>query len=277
MENQQPDYQDELRAENALIRLKLEQEFGMQHASEPMSDPKAENQWLRHIYNIENAMKAQKTIPVFDLIGRPNFKRPEDLKLNEVQKELDRVLRLLNDQHILIDTICDYEPIEIYRFIVEDLFPYKTNDMPYPETVTWFIYEEFYPNYEYDIGNDCGDFVNHIFDDWSDYFFNIIVAEEVLYNNKIFAKSEIESILKVYAEAQSHIEIEEFTNVQISFDFETDQGRYSALLWGYDSINKTECKASVHFGLEFDGNMWVINSIELPEFDLGGDALDPSA
>src|SRR5690554_6325191 len=275
MENKPPDDQDELRAENALIRLKLEQEFGMQHTSEPMSDPKAENQWLRHIYNIESAIKTKRTISVYNLIGRPDFKHPIDLEPQEVEEELNRVLQLLKDQKIIVDTICEYEPIEVYRFIVDDLFPYETNDMPYSGTVTWFIYEEFYPNYEYDIENDCGDFVNHIFGNWSDYFFNIIVADEVLYNNKKFSKTEIEGILKVYAEAHLHIEIEEFTNVQISFDFETEQGSYSAQFWGYDSINKTECKASVHFGLEFDDNMWVINSIEFPDFDLGGDALDP--
>lgn len=268
MQNKTPKNDDELRAENALLRLKLEQEFGMQHASEPMDDPKAENEWLRHIYNVETVIKAQKTIPVYDLIGKPDFKHPEELKPKEVQKELNRLLNLLNDKQILIDTICEYEPIEVYRFIVEDLFPYETDDMPYPGTATWFIYEEFHPNFEYDIGNGCGDFVNYLFGEWSDYWFDVFVAKEVVYNNKKYSKPEIESILRVYAEAHFHIEVENFTDVQIAYDFETDEGSYSAQLWGYDSTNKKECKASVHFGLEFEINKWVINRIELPNFDI---------
>jgi hypothetical protein len=267
MENPRPNNDDELRAENALIRLKLEQEFGMQHASEPMEDPKAENQWLRHIYNIEQQMKNQKTIAVYDLIGRPDFKKPEELKPDEVESELNRLMSLLNNKEIELNTICDYEPFEIYRFIVEDLFHYQTDDMPYPGTTTCFIYEEFYPNHEHDIANDCGDTISDLlFGEWSDYWFNLIIADEVLFQNQKYPKSEIEKILKVFAEAHTHIEIAEIQNVQIQFDLETLVGSYSAQLLGINTKTKTDCVATIRFGLEFEISMWVVNSIELPDF-----------
>lgn len=270
MENKHHNKDDELRAENAVLRLKLEQEFGMLDSSGSMEDPKMENDWLRHIYNIEKQAKERKTIAVYDFLGRPDFKRPEDLHSDELERELDRLMTLCYEKRVLIDNLYDCPPEELYRFIVEDLFPYQTDDFAYPGTATWFIYEDFYPNHERDIADYCCDTLSYIlFGEWDDYWFKTIMSEKVLLNGKTHDKLELKSILKVYAEAHEHIEIEEFEDERIQFDLQMETGSYSAQLYCYNEQTKMECRSSIRFGLKFEISMWVINAIQLPSFSTG--------
>ena len=54
MENENPEFtpEEELKADNELLKIKLELEHGMQHSDSNLP-PEIENQWLNNIYNYE--------------------------------------------------------------------------------------------------------------------------------------------------------------------------------------------------------------------------------
>jgi hypothetical protein len=71
--------EDELRAENELLKLKLEMEHGMMHSESAALNPEIENAWLKHIYEFEQQAKEGKRIKVYDAIGRPSFRKADEL------------------------------------------------------------------------------------------------------------------------------------------------------------------------------------------------------
>ena len=56
-------------------------------------------------------------------------------------------MNILNKNSIQLDTICDVEEREIYRFVTEELFSHKMDNMRIPGMMACFIYEEFHPNH----------------------------------------------------------------------------------------------------------------------------------
>jgi hypothetical protein len=142
MENINP--QDELKAENELLKIKLELEHGMTHSESKLS-PEMENEWLNYINNFEQRHKDCKRVTVYEFIGKPEFKKPEDLKDEEVEAELDRWLGLMDEKGVSLDVLAEYPPRVIYQFITGELFEHETDDIHIEGMKTWFIYEDFYP------------------------------------------------------------------------------------------------------------------------------------
>lgn len=137
-----PGSEDDLRAENEVIKLKLEVEYGMKGFGSTMS-PELENQWLKSVYEFEEMFKKAKDITVYDLIGRPAFKRWYTVKKDRAFAELQRILRLLEAHGIGLTRLDVCDDAEFYRIITEEVFPMKFGqvlDGPIcPPIGAWFM------------------------------------------------------------------------------------------------------------------------------------------
>src|SRR5580704_5412580 len=127
MENETPKTEDELRAENEVLKLKLELEHGMQDSSDSNLPADVENAWLNNVYSFEQQWKDAKRITVYDLIGKPPYKNINELKKGEIKTELDRLFEVMNASGVKLDMICEYTDKEIYKFITEELFAHETD------------------------------------------------------------------------------------------------------------------------------------------------------
>src|SRR5689334_20001679 len=98
------DYEDEIRAENALLKLKLELDHGMEasHVSEQLS-PAMENAWLNSVLNFEKQLKKAHPVTVFQHLGRPQFKKLDTLRLADVRNETKRLLELMRKKNIFLE------------------------------------------------------------------------------------------------------------------------------------------------------------------------------
>lgn len=162
-ENFSDDPEANLRIENEILKLKMQAESGAFFGGGENIAPEIENDFLLHVQQFEEAWKDVKYVKVYDLIGRPAFKKAEELSASEVEAELKKLLDLLDNQNIHLEVLGEYEPIIIYRFITEELFEHETDDIQLPGMTKNFIYEEFHPNHKMDIEENGRKFLKHWF------------------------------------------------------------------------------------------------------------------
>ena len=110
-----------------------------------------EEEWLNNIEKFEEQSAKGETCTVWEYIGKPQYRLLNELSEGDVAEELAALLDYMNIKGISLDTLCEVEERELYRFILEELFQYKMDDMQVPGMQTCFIYEEFHPNAQYDI------------------------------------------------------------------------------------------------------------------------------
>ncbi|HVK97158.1 MAG TPA: hypothetical protein VM368_05040, partial [Flavisolibacter sp.] len=159
------DSTENLRMENEILKLKMQAEHGAVFGKgEEDIPPEVENEFLQQVQQFEDAWQNMKYVKVYDKIGRPPFKKEDELDASEIVFELKRITSLMNDKDIFLDVLGEYEPRVIYKFITEELFEHDSQDMMLPGWSTNFIYEEFHPNHKMDILKSSEDFLRHWFD-----------------------------------------------------------------------------------------------------------------
>lgn len=160
------DPKENLRIENEILKLKMQAESGayFNENSNTELPPEIENEFLRHVQQFEKAWKDVKQVKVYDIIGKPDFTKADELSSPEIGNELKKLFTLLNKHNINLDVLGKYEPLTIYRFITEELFEHETDDMQMPGMTTNFIYEEFHPNHKMDIEEKAKHFLGHWFE-----------------------------------------------------------------------------------------------------------------
>lgn len=167
--------EEELRRENEERRGRISQEFGGIFERNDQLSPELENQFLKNIEHFEEQFAKAKWIKVYDRLQRPKWIPQENMDDSELNEELNLILEQMREYGIFLNTICDVEDRELYRFITEELFEEVIDDIEIPGMTTNFIYEDFYPNHRYNVEQAVADFINHIMpeecniDDW---FFN---------------------------------------------------------------------------------------------------------
>lgn len=169
-----PDSQDKLRKENELRKAKLSLEQGAifhQPDDGTSIPPDLEKNFLDHVEMFDKAYAKGKRITVFERIGEPTFITPALLAVEKTETELDRLMQLMVENGICLETLCDVEPEEIYRFITEELFLQDLDDIRIPGMMSVFTYEEFHPNHEYDLQRYSEEFIHDLFNFDNDSYF----------------------------------------------------------------------------------------------------------
>jgi hypothetical protein len=153
-------YKDFIRQENELTKLKIQAEFGINLMKEEKDmNPAIENIWLNNILEFERAMISNKKITVEEFLGNPSFIPSSNLPDDKLPSELQRLMELLRSKNMVVDSLCEVEDREMYRFITDELFKTETDSNIPKNMIVCFIYEEFHPNDEYDIKNMCQDVI----------------------------------------------------------------------------------------------------------------------
>lgn len=265
-ETEKQEKRERLRAENDLLKMKLTAEFGMSHSDSEL-DEETENEWLNYIYSFEKSFSSSKRIKIYDYIGRPGFKRIEELSENEIKSELQKLMELMEKNHILLDCICDYEDKIIYKFITEELFEEETDDIRIEGLRHCFIYEEFHPNHEYDLKRYSINFFTKIYEGtWNEEFDNYSLNDEIKLNNSVMKQSEFASLIRNFHKANSYYKTDSFLFNKINFDLQSGKAEVNGVttLKLNDNLNISK-KYEEEFILNFTLNefgFWEICRIE---------------
>lgn len=137
--------------DNELKKKELENKYGAHFNQESNISPELESEWLNNIEQFEQQFSISETTSIWKYMGEPTFKKIHELEPEEISVELQRLFEIMDENNIHLDTLCDVDETELYRFITEELFVYEINNVQIEGMYSCFTYEDFHPNAEYDI------------------------------------------------------------------------------------------------------------------------------
>jgi hypothetical protein len=260
--------EDELKAENELLRLKLEMEHGMLDFDTGQLKPEIENQWLNYIYDYEQVYKDAKQVKVIEYIGNPTFKKINELAPEEISAELDRLCDLMVAGGVRFTATCDYDDELIYRFITEELFEEEMADIRLDGTLQCFNYEEFHPNHDYDLRRYSDDFLRWIFEKtWTDDHAKYEMIDTISFQGKDYDGPAISQIIFAFQEEIRSFEVEEKNYKEVAFDLLEYTGHVVIQLsyvrnWNNGNSDKLKGDCHLYFKSEYGG--WSLSGFGLP-------------
>ncbi len=133
---------DQVRAANALLRLKLEVDFGMIASHSSGLPPQLENKWLESVYKYEEAMRDNNRVTVYQHLGMPAFRTWDQIPPHELRDELLELQSLLLKNRVVVDCLGDYNDLTMYRFITESLFSQEMVPIADSNFIVHFLFEE---------------------------------------------------------------------------------------------------------------------------------------
>ncbi len=250
---------DRIRIENEEKKKQLTEEHGAYFGNINNDNDlplEIESQFLDHIMAFENAFKSANVIKLYDFLEQPPFRKVEELTDAEITEELNRLMELMANKSVSLDTICEVDNRELYRFITEELFLEEKDDIQIPGMISHYTYEEFHPNHEHDIREHSYNFVSSYLNKESDYYTTFMSgeAEKAEWHNH-------------FRQAFSTFHLNDFTIKELVFDTEK-----AVVQFDCDFVGKVEGSAeSLHFlgagemNLLFQWDFWCVDKIIFPK------------
>jgi hypothetical protein len=273
MEDSLNEKQEELdaAAENELKKIKLSLEHGMdfsQSFTSPGVSPEIEGQFLDYIQEWENQYALRKMTTVREMAGNPSIRPASEIPGDAINVALNEVMELLNHYSIRVDTLCDVDERELYRFVVEELLDVEVNDIRVEGMMHCFTYEEFHPNHPYDIKNRCTELINHIADkDRDEKVIPWGLADEVTSGGSVHTKEELNELICRFRDLFHDITLNGCNYISVSLnDTESE-----AIANAFVNFSGTTCdgqaveiKGECIFKLKCEYGWWAIRQFETP-------------
>lgn len=249
---------EKLRMENELKKMKLMLEHGAvisEHSDKFPIDPLIENQFLNNIEAFEESYQNANRIILFDFIERPYFIKVDAIPDTQISAELDRIMNILNENGIQLDTLCDVEEREIYRFVTEELFVYEMDNMRIPGMMNCYIYEEFHPNHEYDIREHSIDGIKSFLNKKTNFYTSFFTKE-----------AEEDVYLKHFRDAFKSFSLKQLEITNLKFDEEKASVNFEINFTGKieGSTEKQRFAGEGSMELLYQYDYWCIQKISFP-------------
>lgn len=143
----------DLSVENELLILKLKAEFGTECTKGAQEiPPEVVHEFLLSVYQFESKFREPiPVISVYDKIGRPAFRKSDNIPDQHITEELNRVNDVLAKNYIVLDVLDHYPDRQIYKFLTEEFLYHRMDDIEMDGYTHHFCYEDFHPNYQAEI------------------------------------------------------------------------------------------------------------------------------
>ncbi|WP_375580602.1 hypothetical protein ABWH96_06115 [Marivirga tractuosa] len=272
MDNQnrnEDENQEKLKQEIELKKLKLRAEFGAKFMEDDQEKPdvpaEIESQFLDYVQKFEEAAAKKEVKTVKEVLGKPIFKKLEELNDNQLKAELDKILEFMNLHNLQLDVIYEVEDREIYRFITEELMEEEIDIIDVPGMNTCFIYEEFHPNHYEDIKRETEDFLKMLLKQDFEYI-NFHCADRLILHEKEIPLDEFLEKAKELLETQNEIILPEVEvkNVEIEKDKATVSCEIQFENVFPDQANQQQ-KIEAEVFHYFEYGFWNLNQVKIPE------------
>jgi uncharacterized protein YneR len=266
--------EEKLKAENDFLKMKIMLENGGVFGGDENNELPAEmeNVFLNNIVAFEKQFKENKTIKVFDKIGRPNhFKPVSEIPDDEMDNAWTELSNHLNEHDIDLG-VCspNITARELYRFTTEELFEHETGDMNVPGWTTNFIYDEFHPDPVYENSRQVEQNLLHDIFCKRDLFYEIDYDKAgFVFNKKLY--EDREAFIKMINRFKSlfdEIEVTEYTTVSCDVK-DTDcvvKGNYVALAKNGNNSIVYKGDFKVELSLN-DMDYWYFKNIQIDGFN----------
>lgn len=262
MENYNSDNENErnIRKKNDELRQQIQNEFGGKSWVNPDSDlpPELENEFLNHILAFEKAFENRIITTVYEFLGKPNYRKIEELSEAEIPAELARLYEIMHQNEMKLSTLCEVSDRELYRFITEELFFEEKDNIRIPGMTSHFTYEEFHPNHDYDIRQHIDMFTSSYFDKDNDFYLNMLTSE-----------SKKATWHQNFRNTFSFFEVVKLEVIDVDFSLETEMAtadfNCEILATVENSSKKFRFFGVGTVGLKMEYDYWCVDSFELPK------------
>ena len=175
--------EDQQRIQKALNESKkrqLEAKYGAQFSEESAGiSPALESEWLTNIEEFERQFEHARRVKVREFLDNPAFKPVDEIAPGRLESEIENVLELLSQRHIVVDSVAGAAPEEYYRFLTTELMDVEIDDVRIDRMNHCFIYEEFHPNDEYDAKQSAEQFMGGLFEREFDRTHQMFSTDEI--------------------------------------------------------------------------------------------------
>lgn len=264
-------HHENLKADNEVLRLRLETELGVKTQNTGEVGPAIENIWLRFIYEHAQARRTCGVIKLYDFIGRPEFVPLEQLDPNMVAAELGRLCALLVTHSVIFEWICQYEDAVLYRFVTTELFEVEVDNLRMPGMVHHFTYEEFHMNNRHEVERIAVNLVKSIYHhEWRPEYDALWIAQKIACNGVDCDFDRFNSIILEFQRRHAMIEIDEITVDDIFLDPSETKGylkvslRYDARLHDDEKVSSRLGSCVVHVAKDVQAGQWMVVAADLP-------------
>jgi hypothetical protein len=267
------DPEENLRMENELLRLKLQAELGGQSFTSGKLGPEIENEFLKNVMAFEQNWANSKSSKVYDLLGKPGFKKCDDLNDSEIEEELEKITDLLakKNMEVYFGDDDEYDSRTRYHFITEELFDHETTFAPMPGMTTHFDYEEFHPNHKTDIQRRAEEFLSEWFKQSLNEKSWELADQFILPDRKILSRAEVAMRLKNIFDAYTVFIDEKYKIIDVGFELEGYTGlghaegvvKYDAVLENGESVR---ISGPFKLYMTLETGWWSIFHIVFPGF-----------
>ncbi len=268
------DPEENLRIENELLKLKLQAERGALFSENGESIPaEAEAAFLKNIQLFEEACEHTKETTVYELIGKPDWRKAAEVDPDALQAEVDSILGLMEAKNIFLHVEGQYSPAVIYEFLTGELFQQEVMPVCIPGFMQCFIYEEFHPNHTLSIEKKAKDFLDHWFRmEFNEYSIEL-ASQFITADNLQFTRDEVLSRLSDCLACYQSFSNQVITNTATSFEWCKNPKMGLGIAEGmisYDAIleNGETVPVSGPYKLYMssDSDFWQIYYFEFPGF-----------
>ena len=254
-------------SEKDRFNVKVEQEYDSAGSETTALGPALENNWVNRIYNFEQQYKYAKRIKVYDFLGRPVFKKVDELKPEEIGSELDRMRSLMEEKGMALDCSCDYDNLIIYLFVTEELFELEIDNVSMEGMVTHFIYEEFHPNHDLDLRKYANELIEILFHKKWDKFDSHCFAGRVDFKGSEYKNGGIADIIQTFQEAHNSFSVEQFQIQDVKFDMVKEHADIQAWIRYRSRGNGNRYfEGSCKITFLYQWGYWYIDGFRLPGF-----------
>jgi hypothetical protein len=266
-DNSNEDFTHDLKTENEIMKLKMQAEFGAVIGSAEDIPPEIEHQFLRNVYEFEQAWKNRPPqITIYEKLGKPKFFKAEELSDEEISKELDRFEELFEKNQIRLDFVAEYEDRLMYKFITEEFFLKETDNLKLPGFISGFIYEEYHPNHDFDLRRYTKEFIQGIVD--KDMHCEYNQLHNTISNKKgeFIDKPSAHKKIMDFCDHFDSFELRELEIHSVCFNEEsavvTFNLNFDGVMENLDRLNLVGI-GSLHY-IKYMGEFWQISQINLP-------------
>jgi len=277
MENETPDLplsddpEENLRMENELMKLKLQAELDATSFTASDIDPEMENEFLKNVMAFEQNFAGAKPTRVFDLLGKPEFRRADELTDEALDIGLEKLNGLLEEKNINVYFGDEVDSRTQYQFITEELFDHETTFLPMPGMMTCFDYEEFHPNHKKDIENRAKEFLTEWFERSLNERSWELASHFILPDRTILTKADVVAKIKQVFDAYIAFNDGDYKIIDIGFQLDGESGighaeggvKYDAVLENGETVRKV---GPFKLYMSNEGGWWNIFHIVFPGF-----------
>jgi hypothetical protein len=258
--------EEKLKAENEFLKMKMMLENGAQFGKvegigENDLPPELENQFLQNIMAFEKQFAERKTIKVYDKIKQPtHFKPVAEIADEDIDEAWTTLQNYMQKFGVNLDVISpNIKSRELYRFATEELFEQETDDIDIPGMMSGFIYDEYYPDPEFESLRQANTTIQDILKKEAlEYAFDFRKDDLQLNKHKGITSDELLEKVNRYKASYDDIIINETELITHNLTENNNKviGKYSITVHYGSETETIENKWMLE--LEFDGGYWVV-------------------